>query len=472
MYSKVKSLGISGIEAFNVTVECDISGGLPRFDVVGLPDTTVKESRERVRSSIKNCKLNFPVSRITVNIAPADIKKEGAIFDLPVFIAILKSSEQIKENIDDYAFLGELSLDGEIRKASGILPMIMAAKEYNIKKVFVPFQNACEGSVVDRVDVLPAKNVMDVLAHIKGEKVIESVKYDFDAEEETKYNVDFSDVKGQDQAKRALEIAAAGGHNCLLIGPPGSGKSLVTKRPFRSPHHTVSAQALTGGGANPKPGEISLAHNGVMFMDEFPEFDRRAKESLRQPLEDGVVTVARAAGTFTYPSSIMLVAAMNPCPCGYFGHPTRQCTCSPAAKKRYQDKVSGPLLDRIDIHVEVAPVEYNELSDNNEGEKSSDIKKRVDKARAIQQKRFAGTGITCNAKMTPKMTKECCVLSEEADELLHESFDNFSMSARAYDKVLRLARTIADLADSEEIKLEHIAEALQFRALDRKYWEV
>lgn len=508
MFSKIKSLGIFALDSFCVSVECDISRGLPRFDVVGLPDAVVKESRERVRASIKNCRFDFPVSRITVNIAPADIKKEGSLYDLPVFISILKATRQLNASTDDYAFIGELSLDGEIRRVNGVLPMVLTAKQNGIKAVFVPYDNAYEGGVVEGIDILPVRNVTEVTNHLSGEISIPPMKFRAKAEKPSNYSVDFSDVKGQSVPKRALEIAAAGGHNCLLIGPPGSGKSmlakrlptilpdmtfeeklestkiysiagkipqgkaLVNKRPFRSPHHTVSPQALTGGGAIPRPGEISLAHNGVIFMDEFPEFDRRAKEALRQPLEDGVVNISRTAGTFTYPSDIMLVAAMNPCPCGYYGHPTKQCTCTPAAKKRYADRISGPLLDRIDIHIEVSPVEYKDLSAKSSGEKSEEIKKRVDKARAVQQKRFAGTGITCNAKMTAKMTKEFCVLSDEANRLLKDYFEKFSMSARAYDKILRIARTIADLAGSENIEFNHIAEALRYRALDRKYWEM
>ncbi|MDE6864265.1 MAG: YifB family Mg chelatase-like AAA ATPase [Eubacterium sp.] len=508
MYAKVKSLGVFGLDAFGVTVECDISSGLPRFDLVGLPDAVVKESRERVRASVKNSHLDFPVSRITVNIAPADIKKEGSVYDLPVFIAILKASGQLKGDTDNFAFVGELSLDGEIRSVNGVLSMLIKARDCGIKAVFIPWENELEGSVLDGIEVLPVKNIYEVMKHISGvEKIAPCYSNEF-SQKKTEYSIDFSDVKGQQEAKRALEISAAGGHNCLMIGPPGAGKSMLAKRlptilpdmsfeeklettkiysiagripkgtalinerPFRAPHYTVSAQALTGGGTAIKPGEISLAHNGVLFMDEFPEFDRRAKESLRQPIEDGIVNIARTSGSVTYPSNIMMLCAMNPCPCGFFGHPAKECKCTPAAKKRYLDKISGPILDRIDIHIEVAPVEYEQLSDKSMGESSAVIKERVDKAREVQRERFKGTEVTCNAKMTPQMTKDYCVLSDEANNLLKISFEKLGMSARAYDKILRISRTIADLDSSENIELNHIAEALQYRSLDRKYWNM
>lgn len=506
MFAKAKSLGIYGMDAFSVVVEADLSKGLPRFDIVGLPDAAVKESRERVRASIKNCRFEYPVSRITVNIAPADIKKEGPLYDLPIFMALLAATGQIKGSLDDYAFVGELSLDGEIRPCTGILPMVLKAREQGVPAVFIPYANRTEAGAVNGIDVFAAKNIFEVVKHISGEERLEPCFTE--AERLAVYDeaLDFADVKGQADAKRALEIAAAGGHNCIMVGPPGTGKSmlakrlpsilpkmtfeeelettkiysiagelpdgvqLITSRPFRSPHHTISAQGLTGGGQFPRPGEISLAHNGVLFMDEFPEFDRRAKESLRQPLEDGKITIARSAGTVCYPSNIMVVAAMNPCPCGYLGHPSKECVCTEAAKRRYRDKVSGPILDRIDIHIEVEPVDYDRLSSSQKEESSAAIRERVERAREIQRRRFEGTDISCNAKMTPRMTRELCVLDEEAKALLKLSFEKLGLSARAYDKILRISRTIADLEGSELICSAHIAQAVQYRSLDRKYW--
>ena len=421
-------------------------------------------------------------------------------------MALLAATGQIKGSLDDYAFVGELSLDGEIRPCMGILPMVLKAREQGVPAVFIPYANRTEAGAVNGIDVFAAKNIFEVVKHISGEERLEPCFTEAERLAVYDETLDFADVKGQADAKRALEIAAAGGHNCIMVGPPGTGKSmlakrlpsilpkmtfeeelettkiysiagelpdgvqLITSRPFRSPHHTISAQGLTGGGQFPRPGEISLAHNGVLFMDEFPEFDRRAKESLRQPLEDGKITIARSAGTVCYPSNIMVVAAMNPCPCGYLGHPSKECVCTEAAKRRYRDKVSGPILDRIDIHIEVEPVDYDRLSSAQKEESSAAIRERVERAREIQRRRFEGTDISCNAKMTPRMTRELCVLDEEAKALLKLSFEKLGLSARAYDKILRISRTIADLEGSELICSAHIAQAVQYRSLDRKYW--
>lgn len=498
MVAKIWTIGLNGIDGYKISCECDLSGGLPAFDIVGLPDAAVKESRERVRAAMRNCGFEFPMRRITVNLAPADTRKEGALYDLPILLSVLAASGQIDGDFSDSVFLGELSLSGELRGVSGVLPCAIAAGTNGFSKIFVPADNAAEAALAKGPAVYGAATLAELVADIRREAPLPQASAPVFTDT-TRYPIDFSDVRGQENAKRALEVAAAGGHNLLMNGPPGSGKSMlarrlptilpemtleeslqatmlysvagltdrshpmITERPFRAPHHTSTAVSLIGGGRDLHPGEISLAHNGVLFLDEFPEFPSQTIDVLRQPLEDGTVTISRATGTVTFPCRFMLVAAMNPCRCGWYGHPSGRCRCTQAQVEAYAGKISGPMLDRIDICTNVREVAFTDLSGQKSGETSAQIRARVNAARAIQRTRFAGTGILCNAHMPAAMIETYCRLGSDEQVMIRRAFDRFGMSARSYHKILKLARTIADLAGSEAIACAHIAEALQYR---------